>query len=543
MKNYDSFSRTRLTSSLVWLPGVLLSSFIFLFLFVAFSRLTTPFELEWNEGQNAMQALRFSQRMGLYPHPESGWVPYMYAPLYHQVLGICFIFGGEELAWGRLISMLSTLATLSLLFWCVVEHTGKWSLGLLSAGLYASMYGASGFFFDLVRNDALSIFLGTLGMVLLTRKSPKVMQTVLGLLALVLATWTKQPFLVLLVLMSLWCLWAKRPGAKTAVFLNTALLVNMGLFYPRWENPEFFRYAVWNALSHAKDYSPLSPGSLGLPYDENPLESGRAFTREFWATAIQDPPRVLTVGFWPLVFWIPLLAAGLVYLKSGKGWVLILPIILLGWSIWASLGAFLKYGGFNNNWMPFFVVVSGLVPLAVAPLLANRGSRNLAAMGLGCLSVAHLIVHLYNPVPLLPKAEDYRGYEALMQELREKKEAGESVWVAHHEWYGYKTGHQVFYNWDMVRCATYAGQPVPMCFRELLESNEVDWLLLNADQLKAEWTPMGMDWIVEENFAASNPVALNDSMWPKSGAHQRPRLWYRRINSGERSETIQSSRE
>jgi hypothetical protein len=543
MKNYDSFSRTRLTYAFVWLPGVLLSSFIFLFLFVAFSRLTTPFELEWNEGQNAMQALRFAQGQGLYPYPESGWVPYMYAPLYHQVLGIFFILGGEELAWGRLISLLSTLATISLLFWFVVEHTGKWSMGLISAGLYASMNGASGFFFDLVRNDALSIFLGTLGMVLLTRKSPKTVETILGLLALVLATWTKQPFLVLLVMMSMWCLRTNRPGAKVAVFLTAALLVNLGLLYPRWENPEFFRYAVWNALNHANDYSPLSAGSLGVAYHENPLVSGRVLTGEFWAATIQDPPRVWSVGLWPLAFWIPLLAVGLVHLKSGKAWGLVLPILVLGWSLWASLGAYLKYGGFNNNWMPFFVVACGLVPLAVAPLLELRGSKILAALGLCCLSVAHLMVHLYNPMPLLPKAEDYRGYEALMQELREKKEAGESVWVAHHEWYGHRAGHPVFYNWDMVRCATYAGQPVPIRFRELLESADVDWLLLNADQLKDEWTPMGIEWIVEENFVPSHPVGLKDSMRPKSGAHQRPRLWYQRINSVERSEPVLLSQE
>lgn len=521
--------------ALEFLPALLLSPFIVLFLVVAFGRLTTPFELEWNEGQNSIQAWRFSQGMSLYPEPESGWVPYMYAPFFHQVVGALFwVSGVESLAWGRLVSLLSTVATLIILVILVYHHTRRFSLALLAPGLYASFFAASGFWFDLGRNDSLMIVFTLAGAGLVTHREPKRWHAWAALAFLCLATWTKQPVAPLIGLVSIYALARNTPGSKGAVLVVGAAFLNLLLIYPYLGNPYFFHYVVSNALNHASDFSAFVPSALNFPYDQNPITGGLLLKSSYWAAAWESPPRV----------WVEVLSAtGVWLLVLGVGFLILLPrlkdrknllpatlaILLFGWSLWASVGAYTKYGGYNNNWMPFFLCLSALVPVGVWPLFNHSYKcRVLACLGLGCFCVITLITQLYNPFNQLPTAEDYTAHDLLIAELREKHEAGESIWVAHHEWYALKTGHPILYNWDMVRCATYAGDPVPTAFTQAMLKQSTDWILLNSESLEYEWAPVDAELTLLEAYEPAGLVEGSGAMQPVAGARQRPVRWYAR---------------
>lgn len=525
--------------ALEFIPALLLCPFIVLFLIVAFGRLSTPFELEWNEGQNAVQAWRFSQGLSLYPDPESGWVPYMYAPLYHQALGALFFVSQQEtLSWGRFISLLATVGTLLGLVEFVYNQSKRLSLGVFSAGLYASFFAASGYWYDLARNDSLMGFFTLIGVSLLMRSSEKNNLVGVALFLLCLGTWTKQPVFPLLVVSAAFALWRQAPQAKRAALIAGIGFANLLVLYPAMGNPFFWHYTVSNALSHASDFSGMLPSSGNYAYSQNPLRSGLVFQPAYWEAALKTPPRIWSEILFPALVW--LLALGCCSLTAINPFVfggktkgcrsaILFGLVIFLWSLWASLGAYTKFGGYNNNWMPFFLTISALLPVACGGLFNHSPrTRVLTSIGLGCCALLHLATQLYNPFQQIPTEADVESYKGLIEELREKAEVGETVWVAHHQWYALKTGHPVLYNWDMVRCATYAGDPVPKAFEEIIKSKTVDWILLNAETLETEWVPLGADRLVYENYTAEGFVEQHRAMIPVAGASQRPTRWYKR---------------
>ncbi len=534
--------RAFIYTAVEYAPAFLLLPFILLFLFVAFSRLTTPFELEWNEGQTAVQAWRFSQGLSLYPEPESGWVPYMYAPFYHQLMGSLFwITGFEHLAWGRLISLMGTIGTLLFLIEFVFHRTNKLSLGLVSAGLYASFYAASGFWYDLARNDSATWFFALLGVSLCCRKSSKPRHCLVGLFFLCLGTWTKQPVFPLLLLMAVYAIMRGAPLAKAAAFVIGLGFINLLAFYPAFNNPKFWHYVVNNALEHANDYRSLLPSSGNYGFSENPLQNGFILQPDYWEAAAKTPPRIWGEILFPCTALLLALAAivplsalhSLRKYKSSRDFrSSIIPgvvaIFVLLWSLWASVGAYTKFGGYNNNWMPFFLTLSAIVPLGCGKLYQHSQKASaLAACALGCSSVFHLGTQFYNPYEQIPTEEDYISYERLIDELTAKYTEGETVWVPHHQWYARQTGHPVLYNFDMVRCATYAGDPVPQALLAVIAAQSVDWILLNAERPQDEWLPPGTFTPLLEAYAPAHRVEGHQRMIPVAGAPQRPVLWYK----------------
>jgi hypothetical protein len=129
------------------------------YLYIALSRLTYPFALEWLEGNSLVEVHRILSGQALYPAPTAGYVPDGYPPLYFAVSAAAArVFGVSYLPL-RLVSLLSSLACFALLGRLVQRETGSIAAGIGAAGLFAATYFATDTWFDVGRVDSLFLAL------------------------------------------------------------------------------------------------------------------------------------------------------------------------------------------------------------------------------------------------------------------------------------------------------------------------------------------------------------------------------------------------
>ena len=129
------------------------------FLFVALSRLSYPFALEWLEGNSLVEVQRILAGQPLYPAPTAGYVPDGYPPLYFALSAAAArVFGVTYLPL-RLVSLVSALACFALLARLVQREAGSLAAGTGAAGVFAATYFASKTWFDVARVDSLFLAL------------------------------------------------------------------------------------------------------------------------------------------------------------------------------------------------------------------------------------------------------------------------------------------------------------------------------------------------------------------------------------------------
>jgi len=159
------------------------------FLFVAAKRLIYPYEVEWNEGAILDHALRIVDGNPLYTAPSLAFAPFVYTPFYYYLIALLLKVGGIGLWAGRLVSILSTIFTAFLIRQIVWKETSNVLLSLSAAMLFVAFYHATGFFYDIVRMDALAVMfaISSIYTAIYIRKGE-----VLAAILIVLAYLTKQ---------------------------------------------------------------------------------------------------------------------------------------------------------------------------------------------------------------------------------------------------------------------------------------------------------------------------------------------------------------
>src|ERR1700749_2005972 len=121
------------------------------YLYIALSRLTYPFALEWLEGNSLVEVHRILAGQPLYPAPSAQYVPDGYPPLYFFIsASVARVLGVSYLSL-RLVSLLSSLACFALLARLVQRETGSIAAGTGAAGAFAATYLVAGAWFDIGR--------------------------------------------------------------------------------------------------------------------------------------------------------------------------------------------------------------------------------------------------------------------------------------------------------------------------------------------------------------------------------------------------------
>jgi hypothetical protein len=137
---------------------------IALFLAVSLGRLRSAVPLEQLEGSMLLAAERVAHGQPIYVRPNFTFIPYMYAPAYYYVSGWAVRLLGPRFLALRLVSLLSTCASMAVIYLFVfLDAPGTWGrrhlAALAGAALYAAAYTGTREWFDLGRLDSFYILL------------------------------------------------------------------------------------------------------------------------------------------------------------------------------------------------------------------------------------------------------------------------------------------------------------------------------------------------------------------------------------------------
>ena len=150
---------------------------IALFLTAAVARLSYGFPLEQLEGSMLLAAERVAHGLPIYVRPNFRFIPYMYAPAYYYVSGWMVRLLGPRFFALRLVSLLSTCASLAIIYLLVLFDTPgskqrRHLAALAAAGLYAAAYPWTRQWFDLGRLDSFYVLLLLLALLCTRRLHP-----------------------------------------------------------------------------------------------------------------------------------------------------------------------------------------------------------------------------------------------------------------------------------------------------------------------------------------------------------------------------------
>ncbi|MBI1291119.1 hypothetical protein GC173_07725 [bacterium] len=401
--------RARCARLLEWLPALVVLPFLAVLWVSVLGRVGVRWELEWNEGQSVEQAWRFAAGLPLYPKVADGWVPYMYAPLYHMLLGLGMRWTSvDALPLGRFLSVLGMVAAQWAVFQIVYDRTRRASAALFAVGLTAIWYKASGLSWDLVRVDGLAIGLAMVGLAILARPRRSDSAVIVGMLVLALAVLAKQNLGLLAVACTLQLVFLRPRATILGGALVGFLVINFVFLMIVSGNSEFLKYTVTNASHHLSRHDVFFPGAFYPDRFRAELPDGVGWfgTLDAYIALWLDkgPPEVWKefVRHWALTLGIPGLALAWSVLRRRRAhwWFFMLPVAAL---LAGAITAWAKFGGFSNNFLPFYVGWAILLSLCAEWL--RRQTTGLMRMAIPVTVAALVLLQIVQPWAL-PDAKD-----------------------------------------------------------------------------------------------------------------------------------------
>ena len=364
------------------------------YVFVALSRIGSPFAIEWLEANSFIHVARVLKAQPIFVAPSFEFIPMVYTPLYYYAAAPFAFLTGRIMLGMRLVSLLSSLGIFACIY--VLCRTRQLSrpLSLLGVGLFAASFGVTGFWFDVGRVDSLFVLLMTASYVCVhVRSRHDVALGIISGLLLCLSFLTKQqavivfPFLVLLSLLQ----WRwRRCVATCAAFLVSVVVVvlSMNILSGGW-----FWFYVYEV-----------PSSVPLI---------RWMFRDFWSINFLPAYRIL------LVLILVAVVVGW-RTPARNGYLLILVTFLLP-ALAMSYISLVKNFGYLNALLPSAVALAVAGAEAASILLATnwrgwRGSSRQAVCVV--LVVLQFWAMRYDVMAQIPDAAHERLGYAILDDLR-----------------------------------------------------------------------------------------------------------------------------
>jgi hypothetical protein len=346
------------------------------YLYIALSRLTYPFALEWLEGNSLVEVHRILSGQPLYPAPTAGYVPDGYPPLYFVLSAAAARVVGVSYLPLRLVSLLSSLACFALLARLVQRETGSIAAGTGAAGVFAATYLATDTWFDVGRVDSLFLAL-----------------SIGGLYA---ARWMRGPRGAIAVGVLL---------AAAALTKQTGLAEGVAVIATLMAGPRR-RLAFVAALTGA--------AVLGISTLVLALTTGGWYLYYVFELMAEHSLSGSGVGW----FWTALLSTmGIAAYAALVGARRVPPVLLAGCAALALEGyaALVHRGGGINDVLPAYLAVALLAGLAL-----GRGSAWWAASASGVLVLAQSAFLLtgFHPSQAIPTSADRAVGEHLVAGMR-----------------------------------------------------------------------------------------------------------------------------
>ena len=367
--------------------------FLAVYLILAFLRIRYPFELEWMEGACVDHVLRVLSGEKLYVSPSLDFVPFMYTPLYFYVSAAVSSIIGAGFFSLRLVSFVSSLGSLFLIFLFVKKETGSRFWGILSSCLFAATFRASGAWFDIARADSLFLFLILAGLYLVRFKDSSRWYILAGLLFSV-SFLTKQTALIISLPMMLYCVLSDR--RRSAYFIGTVLLIiATSTYILNYIHDGWYAYYV-SELPRGK---PIV-GSIFVSF----------WTKDIIAT--------LPLAFIFSILYLFVRSQG--QKRKDRCFYLLMFIAMVG-ATWLTR---LRLGSYDNVLMPAYAALSILFGLGAKEVfhLIRSGATNkgrLLEVGVYLVCIAQFLVLTYNPQRQVPGKEDAESGRVLIATMAE----------------------------------------------------------------------------------------------------------------------------
>jgi len=387
--------------------------FVAAFLWVSFSRIGYPYDLEWMLGGMLTHSLRLLEGKPLFGPPSVEFIPYIYQPLYSIVVALLGRWLVLSLPLARGVSIASTWVLAGLLFRTVQRETGSYRTAFAGTGLLFALYSATGYWYDLARVDTFFLALVFLGLYVARYHAGKVWAVPAAALLMVGAYFTKQTAVLFIPLGFPLFLAARR--SHGVGFLAATVLAIGGLSLAADQATDgWYSFYVQSVVAS-------EPASW------------QRIHHDFWLKAARDLPVVLAVV---VVEGVVRLSGRTIRDLAGECWYLATAAGMV-----SGVLSYSWQGGFDNNFLPFYVFA--IIPACQGLAWAwRRAPVPWSLVGSGALLV-QLFILLYNPVRQVPSREEVEEGGRLIELL-----AGSAgpVLIPEHPWYAVLAGKRPSYH-------------------------------------------------------------------------------------------------
>lgn len=416
-------------------------------------RLGYPYDLEWLEGGILLHSRELLLGRGLYRPPSADFISFPYEPLYPMVVAMFSRVFGLSFVVARSVSIASTIAVAFLIGSIVRRETESKKLGLLAGATVFSLYGATGFWFDLGRVDMLFLALLFGGLYAATYIDDPHLGAVTSAVLLFLSYKTKQlalPFFLLVPPL----LYPRSRRVALAFLPAVGALVAIIYWWQQRTSGGWYWFYV-NQVAR------------GQPYQ----------TRDFvwiWKDFLSDVPVLIIFA----LQGVKSVFRNRSFLeRSRQVWPL-----ATGLGLVATLVAWARPGGFTNNFMTTYVplVIPAFVGLRRFQVHGKPWDRAL----LYPLLAVQLALLLYNPLAQVPTRAEHESWQQLVQLLRAAKGP---VLVPDSPWLAILAGKEPSFHKEAIWDLSF--QEPKMVIADLearLARNEYALVLLCADPHDAE---------------------------------------------------------
>lgn len=461
----------KIATWLVWIAiGVPALGQLALLVITMLARASFPYDLEWMEGGLLAHAWRIDHGLGIYVQPSVDFIPYLYTPLYPGLIATLGKLFGISYGLGRAISILSTLAIMTLGAVAIVRESDEQARpaavcgAMMAGGLFAAAYPFMDGWYDLVRADTLFLAMvigGLLGLRVWMREPGNRGLAKFGACAAVLGLsfFCKQTGVMFVAMGGALVLvlnWRRVPlyAAVTGVIgLGGTGLLNAASDGWFWT----YVFEVHQAHDFNMDRFWMSFGNIlwHFPMMTIAIAIGLIAVAASWVRRRERPPCCEA-----LLLWAPVFGGAVV-------------VGAIGWGTqWAHF----------NAYMPAFAIgaiAAGASVLAIAGAL--RALPWSWAPVAGSLAVAgalavQLATTMWKPAVFVPTDADRAAGDALIEKIRS---VDGDVFVPFHNWYAHLAGKKLFVHRMGIKDMTYARKWRVEGLREAIANHEFEAVILD----------------------------------------------------------------
>ncbi|MBD3233300.1 MAG: hypothetical protein GF315_06205 [candidate division Zixibacteria bacterium] len=363
------------------------AGFIVTYLILAVIRMNYPFELEWIEGAIVDSCRWILAGNQLYVAPSIDFVPLNYPPLYFYVSALVMKLIGEGFLAPRLVSIISSIGCMLLIYGMVKRETKNTTAAFLAAAFFAAAYKLCETWYDIAKSDSFHLFL-MLAAVYTVRIFKNHWKAIMPSIFLCLAFHTKQSTIFLIAAIAVYFLFYERRFFISYIISIIVLLSGTFLYLYQISDGWYYYYVYMIPQNHLRS------------------DSNYIFFWTKYFLPYLSPILILLIAYSVLrrrVSQIDLQLNTPFYLIVAVGMLLASYLIMLHNVAWA------------NNLMPSIAVVSVLAMICFHDLLkaAHAKSRYLARI-LWLIILLQFSLFIYLPNQQAPTCEDEQaGYMLL----------------------------------------------------------------------------------------------------------------------------------